>query len=92
MAWINLTIIVLFAAATMVFALQNLEFVTVSFLGFSVRAPLAILIFVVYPSSFRRTSANDSLDEILTCSTAIVRELTEAGVVAWVMSHRHSIL
>jgi uncharacterized integral membrane protein len=48
MAWINLTIIVLFAAATVVFALQNLEFVTVSFLGFSVRAPLAILIFVVY--------------------------------------------
>src|SRR5580704_15368178 len=87
MAWINLTIIVLFAAATMVFALQNLEFVTVSFLGFSVRAPLAILIFVVYPSSFRRTSANDRPDEILTCSTAIVRELTEAGVVAWVMSH-----
>ena len=48
MAWINLTIIVLFAAATVVFALQNLEFVTVSFVGFSVRAPAAILIFVVY--------------------------------------------
>jgi lipopolysaccharide assembly protein A len=48
MRWIHLTIIVLFAAATVIFAVQNLETITVSFLGFSVSASVAILIFVVY--------------------------------------------
>jgi uncharacterized integral membrane protein len=48
MAWINVTIILLFAAATVIFAFQNLEFVTVSFLGLSVHAPMAVLISVVY--------------------------------------------
>jgi lipopolysaccharide assembly protein A len=35
-------------AATLLFGLQNRDVVTISFLGFSVRAPLAILIAVVY--------------------------------------------
>ena len=48
MRWVYLTIIVLFAGATIIFALQNLETVTVSFLGSSVRSPLAIVVFVVY--------------------------------------------
>jgi putative membrane protein len=48
MRWVHLTVIVLFAAATLLFAIQNLEVVTMSFLEFSVRAPLAILIAVVY--------------------------------------------
>jgi putative membrane protein len=48
MRWVHLTVIVLFAAAILLFAIQNLELVTMSFLGFSVRAPLAILIAVVY--------------------------------------------
>jgi putative membrane protein len=48
MRWVHLTVIVLFAAAILLFAIQNLEVVTMSFLGFSVRAPLAILIAVVY--------------------------------------------
>ena len=48
MRWAHLTIIVLFAIVTLIFALQNLESVTVSFLGLSARTPLAILVFIVY--------------------------------------------
>jgi lipopolysaccharide assembly protein A len=48
MRWVHLTIIVLFAVVTLIFALQNLESVTVSFLGLSVRTPLAILVFIAY--------------------------------------------
>jgi len=48
MRWIYLIIIILFAAAIIVFALQNLNTVTVSFLGFQVSARIAILIFIVY--------------------------------------------
>jgi putative membrane protein len=48
MRWTYLAVIILFAAATIVFALQNLEIVTMSFLGFSARVPLALLVGVVY--------------------------------------------
>jgi lipopolysaccharide assembly protein A len=48
MRWICLATIILFAAATLIFALQNLEIVTMSFLGFSARAPLALLVAVIY--------------------------------------------
>jgi lipopolysaccharide assembly protein A len=48
MRWIHLSIIVLFATVTIIFAFQNLGSVTVSFLGLSVTTPVAILIFVVY--------------------------------------------
>ena len=48
MRWIHIIIVVLFVAAVAVFALQNLGVVTMSFLGFSVRAPLAVLVAVVY--------------------------------------------
>ena len=48
MRWVYLTIIVVFAAATLIFALQNLKSVTVAFLGLSIGAPLAVVIFVVY--------------------------------------------
>ncbi len=48
MRWIHSTVIVLFIAATILFAAQNLQVVTMSFLGFSVRAPLAILTGVFY--------------------------------------------
>ncbi|MEI9924970.1 MAG: lipopolysaccharide assembly protein LapA domain-containing protein [Bradyrhizobium sp.] len=48
MRWFYLAVIVLFAAATLVFALQNFEIVTVSFFGFRLRAPLALLTIVVY--------------------------------------------
>ncbi len=48
MRWVYLIIVVLFAAAVVLFAAQNLGTVTMSFLGFSVRAPLAILTATVY--------------------------------------------
>jgi len=48
MRWVYLTVIILLVAATLLFVLQNRDVVTISFLGFSVRAPLAILIAVVY--------------------------------------------
>ena len=48
MRWIHLAVIVLFAVATLVFALQNLEAATVAFLGFRIRAPLAVLAIIVY--------------------------------------------
>ena len=48
MRWIYLALIILFALATLIFALHNLEAVTMSFLSFKVRAPLALLTIVVY--------------------------------------------
>ena len=48
MRWFYLAVIVLFAAATIVFAVQNFQIVTVSFLGMSARAPLALLTAVIY--------------------------------------------
>jgi putative membrane protein len=48
MRWIHLSVILLFALATVVFALQNLRVVTMSFLGFSAHAPLAFLIAIAY--------------------------------------------
>jgi uncharacterized integral membrane protein len=48
MRWIYLTVIVLFAATTALFAIQNRAMVTMSFLGLDIRAPLAILAAVFY--------------------------------------------
>ena len=48
MRWIYLAVIVLFAAATLVFVLQNFEIVTMSFLGINARVPLALLVAVAY--------------------------------------------
>jgi uncharacterized integral membrane protein len=48
MRWIYLAVITLFAAATIIFALQNFEIVTISFLGVNARVPLALLVAVAY--------------------------------------------
>jgi uncharacterized integral membrane protein len=48
MRWVYLVLIVVIAAATLVFCVQNRDFATMSFLNFSIRAPLAILAVVVY--------------------------------------------
>jgi lipopolysaccharide assembly protein A len=48
MRWVYLAVIILFAAATIVFALQNLEIVTVSFLGFNAGLRLALLVGIAY--------------------------------------------
>ena len=45
---IYLATIILFAAAVIIFAFQNLATVTVSFLGVSISVRIAILVFVVY--------------------------------------------
>jgi uncharacterized integral membrane protein len=48
MRWIYLGIIILFAAATIIFALQNFEIVTMSLLGFNARVPLALVVAIAY--------------------------------------------
>jgi putative membrane protein len=48
MRWIYLAIVIVFVAAIIIFAVQNLAAVTMSFLGFSVRAPLAVMAAIVY--------------------------------------------
>ena len=47
MRWIYLGVIILFAAATIIFALQNFE-ITMSVFGFDARVPLAVLVAVAY--------------------------------------------
>ena len=48
MRWFHPTVIVLLAAATIVFAVQNFEIVTVTFLRPSARAMLALLVAIIY--------------------------------------------
>lgn len=48
MRWFHMTLIAVIAGATLIFAFQNLQSVTVAFLNFRLSAPLAILIAVVY--------------------------------------------
>jgi uncharacterized integral membrane protein len=48
MRWFHLAVIVLFAAVIIIFAGQNFQTVTVSFLRMSAQVPLAFLIVVIY--------------------------------------------
>ena len=48
MRWLHLVVIALFAAATLVFAVQNLQAVDVEFLGVTFRTRLVFLIIAVY--------------------------------------------
>jgi lipopolysaccharide assembly protein A len=48
MRWLYLAVIILFVAATAIFAAQNLEIVTISFLNFNIRLPLALLVTIAY--------------------------------------------
>lgn len=48
MRWFHMTLIAIFAVATVIFALQNLQSVTVAFLNFRISAPLAVLIGLIY--------------------------------------------
>jgi lipopolysaccharide assembly protein A len=48
MRWLYLAVIVLFAAVTAVFAMQNLQTVTVSFLRIGAQMPLALLVAIIY--------------------------------------------
>ena len=48
MRWIHLLVVVIFAAAVVIFVVQNIAIVTVSFLGFSARAPVAFIVALAY--------------------------------------------
>ena len=48
MRWFYLAIVVLFAAVVLIFIVQNTENVSVSFLGATLGAPLALVVLVVY--------------------------------------------
>jgi lipopolysaccharide assembly protein A len=48
MRWVHVAVIIVFVVAIIVFAMQNFQITTVSFLGFSVRAPLALLAVIIY--------------------------------------------
>jgi lipopolysaccharide assembly protein A len=48
MRWVYLIIVIVFLAAIVIFGIQNRETATMSFLGFSVSAPLVIVAIVVY--------------------------------------------
>jgi uncharacterized integral membrane protein len=45
---VHLAIIILLVLAILIFAAQNFGSVTMAFLGFSVSAPLAVLVIIVY--------------------------------------------
>ena len=57
MRWIYLAVIVLFVAATIIFAAQNFEIVTMSFLGINARVPLALLVAIAYLIGRRQAAA-----------------------------------
>jgi uncharacterized integral membrane protein len=48
MRWIYLAVVVLFAAAIVIFAAQNRDMTTVSFLRMNMQMPLALLRIIVY--------------------------------------------
>ena len=48
MRWVHIAIVVLFATATLIFLVQNREIVSMDFLGFSVRTPLAVMAAIFY--------------------------------------------
>ncbi len=48
MRWVNMAVIAVFVVATLIFAVQNFQSVTVSFLNFRISAPHALLIAIIY--------------------------------------------
>jgi uncharacterized integral membrane protein len=48
MRWFYLILVIVFVAAVVIFGLQNREMANMSFLGFNLRAPLALLAVVLY--------------------------------------------
>lgn len=48
MRWVNMAVIAIFVVATLIFAVQNFQSVTVSFLNFKISAPHALLIAIIY--------------------------------------------
>lgn len=48
MRWLHLTIVCLLGVVTLVFAFENMEIVSMDFLWFSLRLPLAFLVIAIY--------------------------------------------
>jgi lipopolysaccharide assembly protein A len=48
MRWVNMAVIAIFVVVTLIFAVQNFQSVTVSFLNFRISAPHALLIAIIY--------------------------------------------
>ena len=48
MRWINMAVTAILVGALLIFALQNLQSISVDFLSFSLRAPLSVLAIVIY--------------------------------------------
>jgi uncharacterized integral membrane protein len=48
MRWMYIIVIAVFVAVVLIFIFQNLGVVTMAFLGFSLRAPLAIIAAIMY--------------------------------------------
>ena len=48
MRWVHMAIVILFVGALLIFVGQNFQTVTMSFLSFSIRMPLAVLAVIVY--------------------------------------------
>jgi len=48
MRWVYVTVVVVFVAVILIFIFQNLGVVTMTFLGFSLRAPLSIVAAIMY--------------------------------------------
>lgn len=48
MRWMYVAVITVLALVTLIFALQNLQSVTVSFLRLQLSSPLAVLVIIVY--------------------------------------------
>jgi lipopolysaccharide assembly protein A len=48
MRWINAIVVAVLVAAILIFAVQNFQITTVSFLNFRISAPLALLVALVY--------------------------------------------
>ena len=48
MRWVNMAVIAIFVVTTLIFAVQNFQSVTVSFLNFRISAPHALVIAIVY--------------------------------------------
>ena len=48
MRWTNVIVVAVLVVAMLIFAVQNFQSVTMSFLNFRISAPLALLVVVVY--------------------------------------------
>ena len=48
MRWFYLAVVIVFVAALIIFAFQNTESVSISFLALGATLPLALLVFIVY--------------------------------------------